>query len=189
MSNTTTTTKTLPATLVEVPENFPWELRNYQADPYLGSESVQLTRDGAFVILAKNEGRGAGSQLEIWSRGNDAMFARERRAIQDVLAAFHEAGLKYRMDHTMFGGSLEFVDYDEERLADLLLTEAAQVKNLSRGRNVLLAKNRKNLTEGKFHTLRKSAHLSDDEAVEAVRKVSGAGAFVWSRGKHEWLAV
>lgn len=187
MSNTIAT-KSLSATLVPIPQSFPWTLRNYKDDPYLGVCSVELHRDGKMVILAKNDGRGGASELEIWTRGDESIFVREQAAIQEVLAGFHEAALKYEMDGTPFGGSKQFLDYDEERLADLLLAEGAQRKNLGRGRNVLIAKNRQNLKDGKFHTLRKSSHLSDDEALDAIRRhFPTGGAFLWSRGRGEWI--
>jgi hypothetical protein len=186
MSNTTIATKTLPATLTTVPANFPWTLGRYQADPYLGSASVELLRDGKMVGLAKNDGRGGGSEIEIWTRGDESIFTREAKAIEDVLNGFKEAGLKYRSDGSPFGLPVSFLEYNEEHLADLLLAEADQIKNLARGRNILFAKNRANLTKGTFHTLRKSSHLSEAQGLEAIKK-HFPSALMWSRATHQWI--
>lgn len=190
-TDTAAKTITLPATGVQLPAAFPWTLGKYTEHKNIGlngdARSLELTRGKKMVVLAKNDGNGGESQLEVWSRGDEAVWDREQDALAEVFTALKAQGLQYRLDLSPFSGREGHViveDYTEASLADTLLQEAGTVAFLAKKRAPYFAESWEKIREGEYRTFSNTTGAAPELIQSLLDK--HPGWLYWNKAARTW---
>ena len=183
-------TTVLPATLVEVPATATYELKKYSCLVNGGREgdveSVELHRNGKMVAMANNRGDGGMCSIEIWSRGDDEMFARERKILHGWIADFKASGLVHRIESPTDAYEPMETEYDEEAVANVLLFEAKVAQDLSRKRTPYFAESMEKARKGVYFTLKNSSKATPAQLQGFLDK--NPGVVVWSKAEKKWTS-
>lgn len=180
-------TTVLPATLVKVPATATYKLKGYFLDEENGRNAniqhVDLYREGKRVARAYNRGDGGVSGIEIVSKGDEEMSARETPILQGWMADFDAAGLQYHLYAPSMGIDVHR-KYTEWRIADVLLSEARRVRELNRKRVPHFAENLGHAGAGSWFTFPGTSGATTAWIQEVLER--NPGIVVWSKDKQEW---